>query len=206
MTEAQRWKEYFVEACRHRDEARETLLMLREQQREIIAAAEQADWQQVVLNGGPPCFHIEDNGRFCLRAQRWDGHDSMHKFTTLDAAIAHAAPPREAAQYSRSSGSVFLDEPQRPLPPQVGVSGSPPLEQARPRDRYRCTACGCFWRLNPPSEAQPDGSWSLYDAHQKPCKRCDNSPEFLSLLDPPPPPIEQARPAEGEVDPRGPLL
>lgn len=35
--------------------------------------AERMDWQQVVLNGGPPCFHVED-GRFCGRAERWHGH------------------------------------------------------------------------------------------------------------------------------------
>lgn len=52
----------------------------------LLEAARIADWEQVRLNGGPPCFYIED-GRFCLRAHRWMGHDSMHKFTTLDAAI-----------------------------------------------------------------------------------------------------------------------
>lgn len=47
-------------------------------------AAEQMDWQQVVLNGGPPCFHLDpDTGRFCGRAQRWEGHDEMHKFVSL---------------------------------------------------------------------------------------------------------------------------
>lgn len=43
--------------------------------------------------------------------------------------------------------------------------------------------CGCFWRLNPPSEVQPDGSWSLYDAEQKSCEVCDNSPDFLSVIE-----------------------
>lgn len=42
-------------------------------------AFDNADWQQVVFNGGPPCFHIED-GRFCLRAQRWEGHGKFHDF------------------------------------------------------------------------------------------------------------------------------
>ncbi len=49
--------------------------------------------------------------------------------------------------------------------------------------KYRCTKCGCLWRLNPPSEVQPDGSWSLYDAEQKPCQVCDNSSDFLSVID-----------------------
>ena len=45
-----------------------------------LKAAENMDWQQVVLNGGPPCFHLED-GRFCGRAERWAGHDgNPHKF------------------------------------------------------------------------------------------------------------------------------
>jgi len=41
------------------------------------------DWQQVVLNGGPPCFNMGEDGYFCGRAQRWDGHDSMHRFISL---------------------------------------------------------------------------------------------------------------------------
>lgn len=55
----------------------------------LLKAAKNADWQQVVLNGGPPCFHLED-GRFCLRAERWDGHkavggsEPIHKFVSLE--------------------------------------------------------------------------------------------------------------------------
>jgi hypothetical protein len=51
--------------------------------RKIEAAAEQMDWAQVALNGGPPCFHVGDDGRFCGRAQRWDGHDDLHRFVSL---------------------------------------------------------------------------------------------------------------------------
>ena len=49
-----------------------------------IAAAERADWVQVVLNGGPPCFEL-DGGKFCLRAERWAGHDGggFHAFVSL---------------------------------------------------------------------------------------------------------------------------
>ena len=50
--------------------------------RAIADAATRADWEQVRLNGGPPCFHIED-GRFCFRAERWPGHPVYHPFTTL---------------------------------------------------------------------------------------------------------------------------
>ena len=49
-------------------------------------AAYRADWTQVALNGGPPCFHIE-NDRFCLRADRWAGHPSAHEFVSLAALL-----------------------------------------------------------------------------------------------------------------------
>ncbi len=42
------------------------------------------------------------------------------------------------------------------------------------RAMHRCKACGCLWRLNAPTAAQPDGSWSLWDGHQKPGKCCNN--------------------------------
>ena len=49
-----------------------------------LRAAEQMDWLQVVLNGGPPCFHVDaDDGRFCGRAERWEGHDDLHAFVSL---------------------------------------------------------------------------------------------------------------------------
>jgi len=38
-----------------------------------IMAADKMDWQQVILNGAPPCFHICDDGKFCGRADRWTG-------------------------------------------------------------------------------------------------------------------------------------
>lgn len=41
------------------------------------------DWQQIYLNGGPPCFAVMgDNHRFCNRAERWEGHPSDHKFVS----------------------------------------------------------------------------------------------------------------------------
>jgi hypothetical protein len=48
----------------------------------IRQAAESVDWQQVVGNGGPPCFMVE-HGRFCLRSERWDGHPKVHSFISL---------------------------------------------------------------------------------------------------------------------------
>jgi hypothetical protein len=59
----------------------------------LVAAAEQADWQQVVLNGGPPCFHYEsDRERFCLRAKRWAGHNVDHHFVSLAGLLWHSFP------------------------------------------------------------------------------------------------------------------
>jgi len=52
-------------------------------QKRILKAAKAMDWGQVVANGGPPCFHIDDDGSFCGRAARWDGHADMHKFIPL---------------------------------------------------------------------------------------------------------------------------
>jgi len=45
--------------------------------RATFNAAKNMDWEQVVCNGGPPCFHME-GGRFCGRAERWDGHDEKY--------------------------------------------------------------------------------------------------------------------------------
>lgn len=45
-------------------------------------AAQNMDWQQVALNGGPPCFHL-DGDRFCSRAERWPGHKVVHRFVSL---------------------------------------------------------------------------------------------------------------------------
>jgi hypothetical protein len=56
---------------------------------ELLKAAENMDWQQVVLNGGPPCFHIE-GGKFCGRAERWPGHDGAHRFISLAKLISEA--------------------------------------------------------------------------------------------------------------------
>lgn len=56
-------------------------------------ALQNIDWVQVVLNGGPPCFHLEEDGRFCLRAEKWSGHHvhNVHKFVSL---AAYAAEER----------------------------------------------------------------------------------------------------------------
>jgi hypothetical protein len=52
----------------------------------------QMDWQQVALNGRPPCFALldDEDGWYCGRAERWEGHDGEHKFIPLADALANA--------------------------------------------------------------------------------------------------------------------
>jgi phage tail tape-measure protein len=53
----------------------------------FIEAAENMDWMQIVLNHayGPPCFHLQEDGRFCGRAKGWFGHVTKidHTYTPL---------------------------------------------------------------------------------------------------------------------------
>lgn len=58
---------------------------------QAIQAAELADWRKVVLNGGPPCFHLEEDGTFCLRAKQWDGHDDLHRYVSLASLLRDVA-------------------------------------------------------------------------------------------------------------------
>jgi len=58
----------------------------------VLAALTNIDWQQVVQNGGPPCFCIEDS-KFCLRALRWDGHGKFHAYVSLaDFVLSQSVP------------------------------------------------------------------------------------------------------------------
>src|SRR6266446_682536 len=61
-----------------------------ESQQQIVQAAENMDWEQVVQNGGPPCFFLQYDGRFCGRAQRWEGHDDDHQFVSFKQVILSA--------------------------------------------------------------------------------------------------------------------
>jgi hypothetical protein len=71
-------------------------------QAKATAAMPQMDWQQVVLNGGPPCFAVltERPSWYCGRAQRWDGHGYDHKFVSLSDLVINErdALLREVAQ------------------------------------------------------------------------------------------------------------
>lgn len=51
---------------------------------EIFAASCSMDWGQVVANGGPPCFHVQENGTFCGRAERWFGHKPVYRSKAAD--------------------------------------------------------------------------------------------------------------------------
>lgn len=84
----------------------------------------------------------------------------------------------DSIQFRRADGSYIgsysaaevlrrLSLPQPPAPDDELVRG------------FRCRLCLCRWRLN------ADGSWSIWNGDYWPCDKCNNSPEFLSLLDPP---------------------
>lgn len=51
--------------------------------------AARMDWQQVVLNGGPPCFFVE-GPQYCGRAERWPGHgnNAFHGYVSLESLLA----------------------------------------------------------------------------------------------------------------------
>jgi hypothetical protein len=57
---------------------------------ELIKAAEQWDWVQIVLHEGEPCFHLCENGHFCGRAKSWAGHNDLHRFAPLSQAFVQA--------------------------------------------------------------------------------------------------------------------
>lgn len=69
--------------------------------KEYTKAAVNMDWDQVVLNGGPPCFHYE-SGEFCGRAQRWDGHSDFHKFVSLADLLYKVSFGREMMEHSNA--------------------------------------------------------------------------------------------------------
>lgn len=62
----------------------------------LLQAAETMDWQQVVLHGGPPCFHRNPaDAKFCGRAQWWEGHKApgFHEFVSLRDLIESVKSP-----------------------------------------------------------------------------------------------------------------
>lgn len=63
----------------------------------LLKAAKDSDWMQVVMNQGPPCFHLAGE-RFCLRAERWDGHKTIggsgpiHEYVSLESLLRAISP------------------------------------------------------------------------------------------------------------------
>lgn len=53
---------------------------------DVRQAAKLANWEQVAQNGGPPCFYLEGDDYFCLRAERWAGHgvSGFHSYLSFD--------------------------------------------------------------------------------------------------------------------------
>ncbi len=73
---------------------------------ELLVAANRADWQQVVLNGGPPCFHFDaKRGKFCLAAERWAGHGELHPFSNLADLIGNSVYNANLAVIEAASGT-----------------------------------------------------------------------------------------------------
>lgn len=73
------------------------------------------DWEQVRLNGGPPCFaligEVTPDGapRYCGRAQRWDGHPVDHAFVSEVERFADNAALRKRIEELESAGRAFLN-------------------------------------------------------------------------------------------------
>ena len=101
----------------------------------VVAAAKAADWGQVVANGGPPCFHLGgDGGRFCLRADRWDGHGVMHRFVPLHELLTEVDT---IARYKQCviDGKAPMNMPGRPSTP-VGWSDTDWLRHLETQTPY----------------------------------------------------------------------
>jgi hypothetical protein len=78
----------------------------------ILTAADGPPWKQITRDGSPPCFHVEEDGDFCLRTPDWYGHQDgsgRHPFIQLEDLLKEmvsllvgrseppeAAPPTEA--------------------------------------------------------------------------------------------------------------
>lgn len=84
----------------------------------LFEAAKRADWIQVALNaigtGAAPCFHLE-NGRFCLRADRWAGHEEVHAkgpghhFVSLEALLRSMSPNAPgSARFAATADGTWL--------------------------------------------------------------------------------------------------
>lgn len=60
----------------------------------LLHALQNIDWGQVAMHCGSPCFHVEKNGRFCMRSERWEGHGfdtHDHDFVPLEDMVRKAS-------------------------------------------------------------------------------------------------------------------
>src|ERR1051325_3808084 len=69
------------------------------------------DWEQVRLNGGPPCFYVE-GPQFCGRAERWGGHGNpaFHEYVSLSDLLTTARAEqaeRNAAQERLNNAVMY---------------------------------------------------------------------------------------------------
>ena len=94
-------------------------LLSDEQVRERFDAFSKAltiiDWEQHRLHGGEPCFHLGDDGWFCGRAARWDGHFVLgrdHAFVPLYEAVQTFS--RLGAQIERERCAKVCEEVYKP--------------------------------------------------------------------------------------------
>lgn len=73
----------------------------------------QMDWQQVILNGGPSCFALAGDldTHYCGRAQRWAGHDSHHKFVSLDDLVATVRAEERKQAFGDAQGMMEAPAP-----------------------------------------------------------------------------------------------
>jgi hypothetical protein len=78
---------------------------------ELIKFAQGMDWGQVVANGGPPCFYVENN-KFCGRAKRWQGHcvAGFHNFISLPQLLkAYAASLADSPSPTAPNEELVVD-------------------------------------------------------------------------------------------------
>lgn len=85
----------------------------------VRLACDKADWEQILRNGGPPCFHVEEN-HLCLRAERWAGHDAVHQFKSLFSLLVPTLL-RPLSEYEDDDGSVLWWHVPIQEPPYVGA-------------------------------------------------------------------------------------
>jgi len=126
-------------------------------------ATPQMDWQQVVLNGGPPCFAVLDGEEtwFCGRAERWAGHNGEHTFVSLQDYIRQReeevrAEPVPIILHCPQCGEQHIDMEQtetqfRHFMEAWSLNAEPqdrvPTRWTNPPHRsHLCHNCGTVWR------------------------------------------------------------